>query len=73
MVGMYIICTALWLAYKALNEKVGFIIPTTRTRTFSTSARCFSEVGAVHSVVGWGLEFFRGGLEYKRGLNWHDL
>ena len=31
----------------ALNEKVGFIIPTTRTRTFSMSARRFSEVGAV--------------------------
>ena len=30
-----------------LNEKVGFIIPTTRTRTFSMSARRFSEVGAV--------------------------
>ena len=31
----------------AQNEKVGFIIPTTRTRTFSMSARRFSEVGAV--------------------------
>ena len=31
-----------------LNEKVGFIIPTTtRTRTFSMSARRFSGVGAV--------------------------
>ena len=58
---------------KYLNEKVGFIIPTTRTRTFSKSARRFSEVVRFNSVVGWGLEFFRSGLGYKRGLNWHDL
>ena len=43
-----------------LNEKVGFIIPTTRTRTFSMSARRFSEVGAVQFRRRVGIEILLG-------------
>ena len=45
-----------------LNEKVGFIIPTTRTRTFSMSARRFSEVGAVQFLRRVGIGILLGWL-----------
>ena len=49
-------------AYTWVNEKVGFIIPTTRTRTFSMSARRFSEVGAVQFRCRVGIGILLGWL-----------
>ena len=42
---------------ESLNKKVGYIKPTSRTHTFSKSARRFYEVGAVqfHRRVGIGI------------------
>ena len=48
--------------YGYLNEKVGFIIPTTRTRTFSMSARRSSEVGAVQFRRRVGIGILQGWL-----------
>ena len=51
-----------------LNEKFGFIIPTTRTHTFSMSARRFSAVcvGQFRRRVGIGI--LQGWLRVKKGL-----
>ena len=58
---------------RGLHEKVGFYNAYTRTRTFSKSARRFSEVGVVQYRRRVGIGILQGWLGDKRGLNWHDL